>query len=325
MGQTNRYFESGKAYEICLRVEEGMPFVCLQFIKLLLRAAMARASRDRRVTICHYLWMSNHLHILIVLHDGYKATQFYGELQKRLTDFMKRVLGKEKMTLWEGRPMVARLLDPAAVIARLSYFYANPSKANLIDRIDDYPGLSSWTEFQKADRIDSTFTYEIPWIRVPAIPKVGAGSITKREDRKLTAKLLKSARKKSILCIEPNAWMGCFGLKQEDVAVLNANCINQVRAAEKEARDLREVKGKKPKGAARLREEPIMRSHTPKKKERKIFVIGSDRKARIDYIEMVKGILGECRRLFLENLMHLWPPGVFRPSMRMRASVVDLS
>jgi hypothetical protein len=263
--------------------------------------------------------------MLIVLYDGYKATQFYGELQKRLTEFMKRVLGKKKMNMWEGRPTAIRLLDPAAVISRLSYFYGNPSKANLIDRIEDYPGLSSWAEFQKADRIDSTFTYEIPWIRIPAVPKVGARSITRREDRKLTVRLAKSARKKSILRIEPNAWMKCFNLEQKDVAVFNADCLGQLRVAEQEARVLREAKGRKPKGAALLREEAIMRSHTPKKKERKIFVIGTDKEARINYINMVKGILAECRRLFLKNLMHLWPAGVFRPSMRMCASVVDFS
>ncbi len=325
MPRTNRYYESGKTYEICLRVKEGLPFVCLEFIKLLLKAAMARAARDGRVTICHYVWMSNHIHMIVVLRDGYAATQFYGELQKRLTEFIKRILGLEKMNLWEGDPMVALIQDAEALIKRLAYFYANPSRANRTDCIEDYPGLTSWTEFKQADRIDSLFTYEVPWIRIPTVPKVGARRVSRQEDSELTALLIKKTRKKSPLSIEPNAWMRCFGLEDKDVAALNGECVKRLRAAEKEAQALREAQGKKAKGCASLREEAIMRPHTPKKRERRVFVIGTDKETRISYIEFVKSILAECRQLFLRNLLHLWPPGVFRPSMRMRASAVEFT
>ena len=323
MSRTNRYIESSKPYELCLRVKEGLPFPCLLFIRLLLESAMARAMRGRRVIVCHYLWMANHLHIVIVIKDATSAVKFYGELQKRLTDYMKQILGVKRLRMWEGRATVALIIGVDTAIWRISYLYANPAKANLIDRIEDYPGASSWQAFSRTTKLDDSVSSYVPWIRLPAVPKVGARSITKREDRELKAALEKSTKKKEHFLIEPNAWMLYLGVDSHEVSEINAAILAAVREAEQKARQARERKGKKPVGAARLREQAIMKSHEPKKKDRKVFVLCLDAEPRILFIEHVKALCEQCRKLFKDRLFLLWPPGMFRPPAGMLATAIE--
>ena len=76
--------------------------------------------------------------------------KFYGEIQKRITDMLKRLLGLEYLEIWEGEPTVAEILDLEKAIERIAYFYANPAQDKLVDSIEEFPGFSSWYDYKKA-------------------------------------------------------------------------------------------------------------------------------------------------------------------------------
>ena len=59
-------------------------------MKLLISCILARTQRDFKVDICYHLWQGNHPHIVAILKDADQARCFYMELQKKLTDAIKR-------------------------------------------------------------------------------------------------------------------------------------------------------------------------------------------------------------------------------------------
>ena len=81
--------------------------------------------------------------MLLIPQDAELCVYFYQELQKKVTEAMKRLLGVRRLNLWEGDPILAEVLDADKVISRITYFYANPAEADLVDSIDEYPGLTS--------------------------------------------------------------------------------------------------------------------------------------------------------------------------------------
>ena len=149
-----------------MRVREGLPFAPKRLVELLLKSSLARTQRDFKVTLCHFLWMGNHAHIMVVGRDADQLTRFYGEVQKRITDYLKRLLGKRHLSLWEGEPSVILVADYEAALNRVAYYYANPAMANLNDCIEGYPGLSSFNFFRNApSQIDDAWSETVPWVR----------------------------------------------------------------------------------------------------------------------------------------------------------------
>ena len=313
MGRQNRYLPSQQLTEICLSVREGLPFPCWALIRLLLQSAMARANRGNRVTICHFVWMGNHLHLLVVVHDPHDCTKFYGELQKNLTDYVKRLLGLKHLDMWEGRPMVAPILDEVMAVKRIVYCYSNPARADLVDTIANYPGLTSWAEFSKASSLNDKFVRDVPWVRCPAIGQLPADVIGQAMDRLLTKELGEKSRVMQELVVAPNAWGKCFGLTDDEVQKLNDGARADIIEAEQQAAFNRKQSGKKVIGADRLRSEQFCKPHTPKKRERRLFCLSSIAELRVKFIRVKQGLSDKCRDLYEARLFHLWPPGMFRP------------
>jgi REP element-mobilizing transposase RayT len=313
MGRKNRYLHSGLPHEICIRTKEGLPFPCWLVVTLLLKSAMARAAREARVTICHFLWMANHLHLLVVVRDAKQCELFYGELQKKITDYVKRLMGVSHLSLWEGRPEVAPILDSDKVIEQIGYYYLNPARAHLEESIRNYPGFSSWEAFEKVQSCQDTIVQKVPFIRCPTIKRLSADKIAKSLDLALTKSLEAQASEIEELVIEPNAWAKCFELTQEELEGANATIHETINNTEALLCQQRRKAGRKVIGAQRLCAEQFQKPHIPKKRGRKIFVLSSVEKLRVGFIEMLEELCDKCRELYAKRQFHLWPPGMFLP------------
>ena len=328
MARSRRFIRAHRPYELCIRVREGLPFATFRLIKLLIESSLARAQRDSKVTICHMLWMGNHFHALIIPTDAQLCVNFYQELQKKITEYVKRLLGKRTMNLWEGGPTLAEVLDLDQGVGRIAYFYANPAAANLVDSIDQYPGVSSWSEFTNAkDSIHDEATTIIPWIRLPYVPKLHSLALSHAQDGGLTRKLRESAKERHPLTLKPNAWMKAFGISEpEKVRSTNNRIIESVRELEATARELRIKEQKTVIGPNRLARQPIMAPHTPPPRERRIFVLSTVAELRIAYIQAMKRFTKkcqECYRAMRDGLDSLpWPPGALRPPLRPLANSI---
>ena len=345
MAREKRFIRSKSVYELCMRVRQDLPFPCRVQITLLLKSAMARANRDGRVTICHFIWLGNHLHILLVVWDPNDCKKFYCELQKKITEYMKSLRGMSHYIMWEGRPMVAAVIKKEDVPSRIIYFYQNPAAVDLVENINDYPGLSSWQDFLSADSLQSKITHEVPWVHAPDVQRLPSEFISSKLDLQRTVELEEKCRRRrnkkkaaaaakgikldkepemEELVVEPNAWAKCFGLDDDEVKKINAGIIQCIVDTEQSLSELRKKEGRTVIGGYRLTQQQFFKPHIPKKNGTKIFVICSDEKDRAKFIAMVKRLSAECTELYRQRIFHTWPPGMFRPPAPPHASALPM-
>ena len=334
MGYTPRYYVSNTLYALCFRTLEGLPFVATAYMKLLLLGIMARAQRDHKIVLCHFIWMGNHAHILAIFKDSDQAKNFYSEVQKKITDSIKSLLGLPHLRLWERRPVAAPVLDLQAAIQQTAYLYANPSRAGLIDSISQYPGCSSWDVFKQAlaateetNTLTASSTIKTVWVPFSKIPLLPAHSLKKHADLDFASQLAKLGRPHD-LEVHPNAWMECFGISSpNEVAATNQKILNLTLEMEEQHRKERALNNKSVLGEKLLRVQNILRHHVPagRRSRRRIFVICSDRDQRLEFIAKVKHlccIARDCYQDALRGVSRVWPPGMFRPPMRALASAL---
>ena len=121
------------------------------------------------------------------------------------------------------------------------------------------------------------------------------------------------------LVIEPNAWMRSFDITDSlEVKKINEHIIAQVREKEQSARLQRKEKNNSAWSRGDLtKQKPTIRGHIPKKRERKIFFLGSTYKIRIRFYEAYKQFLDTCTQLYTQwktgDFLIKWPACTFIP------------
>ena len=132
-------------------------------IRNIIGSCMARGIAMFGVHLYGFVWMSNHVHLLLRAPRGNLA-EFMAYLNGQIAVNVNRFLGR-KHQLWSRRYAAAQVLDDAAELEMLGYLLANPQNAGIADSIDEWPGLSSATFFfQKREQrflcFDRTTWYE---------------------------------------------------------------------------------------------------------------------------------------------------------------------
>ena len=328
MPRARRQIVAKQPYELCVRTRTGLPFPPNGVINLLIKSGIARVQRDCKVILCHQTWMGNHAHILVVAQDAENFKRFYTELQKYVTECLKRLLGIEHLLLWEGRPMVAIIGDAGEVINRIAYIYANPARANLVDSIELYPGVSSFRVFERFlnGRVEDSYTEEVPFIRISSIEKLGTRVVTPGQERNLLSQMTEEATETHLLVIQPNLWMTCFGITDDKVSFYNNEAMQTLRSNEAGSRKERIEKGFSTFGAEKLKIEPIYKPHIPKKKERKIYFLASTKEIRLQLYYAYQEFAALCKAALLSYLAGDssvdWPPGSFKPPLTTLANAL---
>ncbi len=313
-----------------MRTARGLPFVCNKTLKTIMESIMARVQRDEKVTLCHFVWMGNHAHIIVVVRDNAQCVLFYGELQKQLTDALKRLLGFQHLNLWKKNgTSVIRYCDVDTIVERIAYLYANPANANLVDCIERYPGLSSWEAFSESlTSVLAEYSSPIPWIRAPYIKKLPSRALTAAQDEAYTNKLKAQAKKTHSLVLRPNAWLKVFDIDEErEVYEINTRMVERLREFEAEAREKRALRGWKVKGARRLREEAISLKHTPKEDSVRIYVYSIVKEIRIQMLDEYTEFCRACSYCYdrwkVGDFTVHWPPGALLPCVPPVANFFD--
>jgi len=304
-----------------MRTRKGLPFVCTQYMKTIIEGVMARVQRNEKVIICHFLWMGNHPHIIIVAKDSMQCTRFYGELKKQLTEAVKGLLGESDLSLWKKNgTSVIPYGDIEGVQKQIAYIYANPARAALTDTIERYPGLNTYQSFRETPHtLNGSHSKSCPWVRAPAIEKLPCRSVTPRQDRNITEGLLEASTRAHTLTLQPNAWMMCFDVSESEVEEINQGILEQLREHESEARKERSRKKKKVMGAKNLAAQSLTLSYKSKSITKKLFCYAADKETRVQMIADYKEFCARCAECYqkwkLGNYKVEWPPGAFLPYM----------
>lgn len=281
---------------------------------------LGRAQRDNKVELCHFVDMNNHSHSMAVSITSENLSKFYMELKKKTTDAVKALLALSSLSLWEDRTGVFRIATLEDAISRVVYIYCNPSNAGLCDSIDEYTGLSSWTAFQEcAPSINAEVTIEARWYPVSEIPQLPSGrSLSPRQDAALYKQLKSSENAvEHPIVLKPFKWLETFGvIEPQEIERIRQRIVKRVRDTER-ANALAQAKSNTPKfSPSALRQAHFMKPHKPKRKERKIFLICSDKELRLGLLQSFRRTLSRCRECYQKAKAGIrveWPPGTFIP------------
>jgi hypothetical protein len=303
-------------YEIVPRTKDSLPMPPNQTSNGIRLGILGRAQRDNKVELCHFVDMNNHSHTMAVSTTGENLSKFHMELKKKTTDAVKALLGLSSLSLWEDRTGVFKIATLEDAIARVVYIYCNPSNAGLCDSVEDYPGLSSWTAFKEcAPSIDAEVTIDARWYPVSEIPKLPLQrSLSPRQDAALYQELKGSEKAvEHPIILKPFKWLEAYGVTEpHEIERIRQRIIQSVRDAER-ANAL--VRAKSVSSAALMRA-PYMKPHKPNKKERKIFLICSDKELRLSLLDSFRQTISRCRECYRKAKAGLrveWPPGTFTP------------
>jgi hypothetical protein len=273
--------------------------------------------------------MGNHAHILVLCQDIENMKNFYGELKKRITESYKRLTGMgyhEHLSLWDDIAMVPQVLDLEKAIERAAYIYSNPSSADLVDKIEDYPGYSSWEQFITLPaELKSQHIEEVPWVRMPMIEPVSSLDFSLQEEQRLIEKIESQETEMQQLVIHPFAWVGAFGVSaSQEIEEIRRRIISRVREYEEESRERRQKAGSKVIGAKKLSRAPINTDHRPKKKGVAYFCLTSSKELFFEFRERFKRYCAQCEECFRLMCMGVegikWPLEAYVPPRRRLAN-----
>ena len=300
---------------VSFRTEEGLPLPATPYIKVIIESILARAQTLYHVTLCHYLVMANHLHLLLVVEDPGCVPLFIGYLKGETAHAVNHLLGRNKHTIWADGYDSPTVLDAAKAADFIEYLYRNPQKANLVERIEDYPHLSTWEAFLAGGE-------ERTVLRIPreSIPALTGRSMSLSEQDELATKLMDNGREECRLIIEPDAWMNCFiEFSDKDPEQINEQIVANLRANEEK---LRKERVKPVMGAHALKLQPITKDYAPKKRGKRMLCLSSIKALRVAFIEWFREHANKAIPLRqATDWLHSLPPGLFAPGGAMWANL----
>jgi len=103
---------------------------------------LGEAAERFNISLCGWLPMSNHHHLLVRDNDG-RLPEFLAHLHKMIAKALNAHWGRRE-NFWSSEQVcVVRCALPEDVLAKLLYTLANPVAAHLVERAEDWPGASS--------------------------------------------------------------------------------------------------------------------------------------------------------------------------------------
>ena len=319
MPRRRRVIVADKPYEVVPRARDCLPLPPNKTTNTIRLGIFGRAQRDDKVTLCNLVCMNSHDHMQVVPRKPKDLPLFYGEILKKTTDSLRALTGNRSLRIWEDRVSVIMLASLESAIDRLVYLFCNPAKARLCDSIDSYRGISSWKAFCSCEAtVEARVELKVLWHRVEDLPQIGTKGLKRADDTRYHAMLCSSTTGvEHTLVFEPFGWLKCFGITDPaEIEKIRQIVIRRVRAEESKFREERYTKRGGFFCPDTLESQPHLKPHTPKKKERKIFVICGDKDERISWIAFFDAVDERCRACYeraKSGAEARWPPGTFMP------------
>ena len=318
MPRNVRHFIPTKCYDVCFRVEDGLPLVPTVFLNTILEGILAAAASRYYVKISIYLMMANHAHMLVVALNQSAISNFVAYFKRESAHAINNLLGRRRHTVWESTYSASLILDAHKAMERIAYIYLNPARANLVDSIDQYPGLSSWNNLSTEPFI--LRAKRIPREKIPAIPEQG---LTAAEEDRLTCELLDSTEEEYNLEIDTFGWMDYFPETVDADRNVAAETLRKI--IYREQNQLSEQRSRPVIGAAKLCTQSMRKAHEPMKFGKKVLAMGSNPDDLRSALQWMEEQFAERRRLkttlLFEDYLKQLPAGFFAPGGHYRASI----
>lgn len=306
MGHPRRYFENNCVYFLTNRLARDLPFVPCQYINNILMGIIAKAStKYPNISICNYLWMRNHYHMLIVTKGNPSDIAGFmniinGEVAKAVVIF----LGRRNVKIWAQRYNCIRLLTPDVVAEKISYLYLNPVKANLVDKACRWPGVSSYG-------IEQEHEIKCEYLKPSKLQRLSDRRLSKKLDQELISQSKKG--KNYNLILKPYAWIECF----EDPDSVESYKLQISTKISSEEKRLEQQRQHPTMGAMEARTQNPYQGYVPQSKGKRMFCMSSCLELRKQFIELYKNFCERCLTIWQYwqkgDLKYKYPPGAFSP------------
>lgn len=315
-----KYHPHGSVLFITFSLEEGLLLLCNPLCEEMLKSCLASAQAMYPVSICHYLISGNHVHLIIVVNNPDDVSGFIRYFKTESAHALNGILGREKRTVWcEGydSPIV---LTPVRTLIAIAYLYSNPAKDDLEDSIELYPGLSSWNAFRSG-----ICTFDWKRIRRPAYQALKSGEDMTRAAQRMYANIKKTCP----FTLTPNAWMGAFGITdQEQQEKLNGTIVNHIRHVEERSRLKRAKAGKRVLGRSKLQTQRFNLTYRSKRDGKRMWCLGEVKADRVRFITFLKDLFTKARRVTanwkLGDFSERFPLGLYPPSFPKLAEPISV-
>jgi REP element-mobilizing transposase RayT len=291
MPARRKLFQTGNVYELCTRLQYGLPLTAHPSAKALITGMLARAQRYYPVTISHFIFMANHFHMIIVAQnpeDVANFMEYFKGQSSRMLNILFGLSGKS----WADRYDSPCVLDVGKLLDRLEYLYTNPQKAGLIDTIDHYPHVSSWEQVRSGVLLTSSEETKQS-IR-------SLNEMVRAAKRKfIQYPVLPNQSQNEVLTIDAAAAFRALGVEEEgEIQDYLGEVVSRVRAKEKEYTRERQLEGRAVFGKRALIDASPLKPHKPKKSQPRMLCLGSCRAERARYISWYKDWSMVCREVY---------------------------
>jgi REP element-mobilizing transposase RayT len=141
MARPPRYIEPDQMVEVTFKTV-GNKFLLRPsaVINWLILSVLARALSLFEIQLHGFVFMSNHVHLLLSAANANLISRFLSHLKGNLARGIKLHTGHDG-NVWQGRSRIIPVLDDAAAIDRLRYIIAHGAKENLVGSSLEWPGV----------------------------------------------------------------------------------------------------------------------------------------------------------------------------------------
>lgn len=268
--------------------------VCRFVVMDVLQRALARYVD---VMIIALVMMGNHPHILLRVRNDC-LSDFMRDVKSGIGRRMNAILGR-RGAFWMERYRDPPVLDDEAVMTTLHYIHANPLRAGLVERCEDYPGVSSFHAYLSGtNSISTTYFDEDGWR--------AAGADTEARERFTHTATVPIGR--------PPSWEGMNDLERRaaDGAVV-ANIRDEERSLSAERESARRTV---PPVESLPKKDPRGRPAKPKRDRKRKWAFGAPELVeahRVAYSQMLPTYRAASRRYRETGELCPFPAGTYPP------------
>ena len=307
--RNRRLYIHNTVVSITSRTERNLPFTTCKLINEAIWGILARARHLYDFSVCHFVFMPNHFHMLGVVNATQDASSFIGYIKQETSAMINRICGVRQNTVWSDSFDSVPVFTPDKVIDRIKYIYNNPAKAHLVRSINDYPGVTSWGMFRSGINKG-----RYVWLKRSEFFEIkNLHALSESVQSRIVAKIAGDEPEYHTFELEPNAWMDCFPeFNNINRETFNQNLIKEILSEEREIKHDNGVIGREG-----LKTQPINKEFKSKKYGKKMLCMSSNIELRKKYIALFKSVSKqayEAYQLIKQGICKVvFPPGTIMP------------
>lgn len=310
MGRRLRWWAPGVRYyevvtkccgdEMLMRPDAWSVFITA----LALAIACAAFPRVHVVSVC---FLSNHMHLVLYVATDEDARSI-SDFMQRLDQLIAQDLNKHRERnghFFRGPPRITAILDDAHLADRMTYTHAQPVHHGLVERVEDWPGLSSFRAVcEGKPSFEASYLNEEEWREAGAV-QGDIASFTQTVSVPLTM---------------PASWSEGSEAQLREARAAHERSVRERERQEATDRAARGERRRLPKGSSYTRTDPFSRPTGPTKKTGPQPWAHGDADAetafRAAYSVMLEAYRVASARFRSTGVLGVFPTGTFPPWVR---------